>query len=139
MKRLVVHDGSLEALKWIALVLMTGDHVNKYLFNGTIPALFNAGRVALPLFIFVLAYNLARPGTLERGAYPRTMKRLALFGVLATPAFIALEIVRCVSCFSLSPCSRPSPLRKARWLKSIKVLCGSRGDPDTFISITMAR
>lgn len=28
--------------------------------------------------VFVLAYNLARPGTFERGAYPRTMKRLGV-------------------------------------------------------------
>ena len=40
--------------------------------------------------VFVLAYNLARPGTFERGAYPRTMKRLALFGAVASVPFIAL-------------------------------------------------
>ncbi|MDK3025103.1 TraX family protein [Cupriavidus taiwanensis] len=32
MKSLHVPDGTVEALKWIALALMTGDHVNKYLF-----------------------------------------------------------------------------------------------------------
>ena len=90
IKRPVIADDTLEALKWLALLLMTGDHVNKYLFNGTLPWLFNAGRVTLPLFVFVIAYNLARPDILERGVYPRTMKRLALFGALATPAFIAL-------------------------------------------------
>jgi hypothetical protein len=37
-----------------------------------------------------LAYNLARPRTFERGGYQRTMIRLAVFGALATPAFIAL-------------------------------------------------
>ena len=58
-------DGTIEGLKWLALVLMTGDHVNKYLFNATLPVLFEAGRIALPLFVFVLAYNLARPGTLD--------------------------------------------------------------------------
>ena len=90
MARLVINDGSVEALKWLALLLMTGDHVNKYLFNGTVALLFNAGRLALPLFAFVLGYNLARPGTLERGVYVRTMRRLATAGVLATPPFIAL-------------------------------------------------
>lgn len=35
LPRLVLSDGALEALKWTALLLMTGDHVNKYLFNGT--------------------------------------------------------------------------------------------------------
>jgi len=87
---LKVADGNLEALKWLALVLMTGDHINKYLFNATLPFLFQAGRVALPLFVFVLAYNLARPGAFERGVYERTMKRLAVFGILASIPFVAL-------------------------------------------------
>lgn len=88
--RLTVADGTVEGLKWLALLLMTGDHVNKYLFNATLPYLFEAGRLALPLFVFVLAYNLARPGTLERGVYGRTMWRLALFGAVATVPFVAL-------------------------------------------------
>jgi hypothetical protein len=85
-----ITDGTLEALKWIGLLLMTGDHVNKYLLNDTVPLLFDAGRAVMPIFIFVLAFNLARPGTLARGVYPRTMIRLAVFGALATPAFVAL-------------------------------------------------
>jgi hypothetical protein len=83
-------NGTLEALKWIGLAAMTGDHVNKYLFNGTLPALFEIGRVALPIFVFVLAYNLGRPGVLEKGAYIRTMKRLALFGAIAAVPYIGL-------------------------------------------------
>ncbi|MCP8688043.1 TraX family protein [Marinobacterium sp. OS208] len=82
--------GTIEALKWLALILMTGDHLNRFLFNGTVPALFELGRLALPIFVFVLAYNLARPGQLERGTYPRTMQRLAVFGALASVPFIAL-------------------------------------------------
>ncbi|WP_367899677.1 TraX family protein [Xanthomonas oryzae] len=85
-----ITNGTLEALKWIGLLLMTGDHVNKYLLNDTVPLLFGAGRAVVPVFVFVLAFNLARPGTLARGVYPRTMGRLAVFGALATPAFIAL-------------------------------------------------
>jgi hypothetical protein len=90
MKLLHVPDGTVEALKWLALALMTGDHVNKYLFNGTLPFLFEAGRLALPIFVFVLAYNLARPGAFERGAHARTMKRLAVFGAVASVPFVAL-------------------------------------------------
>ncbi len=90
MKTLVVTDGLLEALKWLGLIAMTGDHVDKYLFNGTNDVLFDAGRLAMPLFAFVLAYNLARPNTLERGVYGRTMRRLAITGLCATPAFVAL-------------------------------------------------
>lgn len=85
--RLAVSDGALEALKWLALLLMTADHANKFLFNGTNGAVFAAGRLAMPLFVFVLAYNLARPGVLERGGYVRTMLRLALSGILSMPAF----------------------------------------------------
>jgi hypothetical protein len=86
----VIADGTLEALKWLGLVLMTIDHVNKYLCNGVYPAAFAAGRLALPIFAVVLAYNLARPDSLARGVYQRTARRLFTFGLLATPAFIAL-------------------------------------------------
>ncbi len=90
LPHLILSDGTAEALKWLGLILMTGDHINKYLFNGTLPVLFETGRLALPLFVLILAYNLARPHTLEYGAYRRTMIRLAIFGGIATPAFIAL-------------------------------------------------
>lgn len=66
LPRLFVADGTVEGLKWLGLLLMTGDHVNKYLFNGTLPFLFEAGRLAMPIFVFVLAFNLARPGQIGR-------------------------------------------------------------------------
>jgi hypothetical protein len=90
LPRLVIAAGTLEALKWLGLVLMSVDHVNKYLFNGTNAAAFAMGRLALPVFAFVLAYNLARAGILARGVYLRTAIRLLVFGLLATPPFIAL-------------------------------------------------
>ena len=31
LPRLVLSDGTVEALKWLGLILMTGDHINKYL------------------------------------------------------------------------------------------------------------
>ena len=85
-----IADGTIEALKWVGLVAMLGDHINKYLLHERVQPLFWAGCLAVPLFGFVLAYNLARPGALKRGAYQRTMKRLGLVGLLATPAFLAL-------------------------------------------------
>jgi hypothetical protein len=87
---LAIADGTLEALKWLALVLMTLDHVNKFLFAQKLPFVFEAARLALPLFAFVLAYNLARPGTAAGGASTRTMKRLLIYGAIATPMFVAL-------------------------------------------------
>ena len=88
--RLILSDGTLEALKWLALLLMVADHINKYGLHDASHTLFNCGRIAMPLFVFVLAYNLARPDSFKRGAQTRTMKRLAFFGLLATPPFIAL-------------------------------------------------
>lgn len=88
--RLELSSGSLEALKWLALLLMTLDHVNKHLLHASVPELFAVGRLALPLFGFVLGYNLARPGALASGGYSRTARRLAIFGTIATIPFIAL-------------------------------------------------
>lgn len=90
LPRVVITDGTLEALKWLGLVLMTLDHANKYLFGHNLPGAFELGRVAMPIFGFVLAYNLARPGALAAGAHLRTMKRLALYGMAAAPFFIGL-------------------------------------------------
>jgi hypothetical protein len=81
-----IADGTLEALKWAALGLMLLDHVNTFLYNRTLPGAYQAGRWVAPVFAFVLAYNLARPDALQRGAHLRVMRRLALFGLLATPA-----------------------------------------------------
>lgn len=85
-----ISAGSIETLKWLALALMTLDHINKYFFAEKLPGVFELGRIAMPLFAFVLAYNLGRPATLASGAYGRTIKRLAIFGLLATPFFIGL-------------------------------------------------
>lgn len=90
LPRVVISNGTLEALKWLGLVLMTLDHANKYVFAHTLPGAFELGRLAMPIFAFVLAYNLARPGAMASGAHARTMKRLALAGVVATPFFIGL-------------------------------------------------
>ena len=85
-----VSDGTIEALKWLAVALMTLDHINKYCFGEKLPGIFELGRITMPLFAFVLAYNLARPGALEKGVYQRTVKRIAFYGVAATPFYIGL-------------------------------------------------
>ncbi|MDP2027881.1 TraX family protein [Sulfuriferula sp.] len=85
-----VPNGTIESLKWLALALMTLDHVNKYLLGDKLAGAFALGRLAMPIFAFVLAYNLARPGAMENGAHLRTMKRLLLVGVIASPFFMGL-------------------------------------------------
>lgn len=74
-------DGLLEWLKWLALVLMTGDHANKALYAGQLPLLSEAARVCFPIFAMVLVYNLCRPGV-DAG---RAMRRLLLVGCIAQP------------------------------------------------------
>jgi len=85
-----IPDGSLEALKWVALVLMTGDHINKYLLHEASGSLYALGRLVMPLFGFVLMAQLARPEAFRNGVHLRVMKRLAIFALLATPAFVRL-------------------------------------------------
>lgn len=87
LRPLVLSDAAVEILKWIAVALMVGDHVNKYLLHGAAPGLFQAGRLAMPLFAIVLGYNLARP---NEGVYARVAVRLAIAGTLASVPFIAL-------------------------------------------------
>jgi hypothetical protein len=88
-----IANGTLEAMKWLALVLMTLDHVNKYLFDHSLPGAFQAGRLAMPIFVFVLAYNLARPGGIAAGVYLRTGKRLAIYGAIACVPYMSLGTV----------------------------------------------
>ena len=84
-------DGTTEALKWLALVLMVLDHINKYLYHDALPWVFPIARLSFPLFGFVLAYNLARPETISNGAAVRVMKRLAIFALIAAIPHILLD------------------------------------------------
>lgn len=72
-----------EALKWLALVLMTGDHVNKVLLQGGMPWLTDAARVVFPIFAIVLAYNLATHP--DPQAARRSLSRMLLAAVLVQP------------------------------------------------------
>jgi hypothetical protein len=87
----VMAEGSLEAIKWAALTLMVFDHVNKYLYGETLPIIFQCGRIVMPMFGFVLAYNLARPNALSLGLHRCMMYRLTLAGLAASPMYIILN------------------------------------------------
>lgn len=88
--RLAIAGGTLELLKWSALLFMTLDHTNVFLLSESLSGVPALGRLAMPLFGFILAYNLARPGALRGGSYRRVLMRLAFFGALATPFHIVL-------------------------------------------------
>lgn len=81
MTALRIPSGGVEALKWFALVAMTGDHINAFFFARELPLLTELGRLAMPLFGIVIAYNLARTGV----QYTPTLLRLLALGLLAWP------------------------------------------------------
>ena len=87
--RFELSDGSVEGLKWIGLLAMTVDHVNRYLLSPQSLPLYDFGRIALPIFGVVFAYNLARPGALSN--INRWLRRLLLFGLVAQFAYLLLE------------------------------------------------
>lgn len=73
-----------ELLKWLGLLLMTGDHLAKVFYGGYLPVISELGRVAFPLFAIVMACNLAQPG-----ADPlKFLRRLLPWALVAQPFFI---------------------------------------------------
>lgn len=74
-------SGGRELLKWLALVLMTGDHANKVLHLGE-PLLSDLSRVVFPIFAIVLAYNLRDASADSRR---RSMVRLLVVALIAQP------------------------------------------------------
>ena len=88
--RVELSDGAVETMKWLGLVLMTADHAQKYGLMPTVPGVYEAGRMAFPLFGIVLAYNLARVQSHDRARYVRVLTRLLIYGAMASIPFIAL-------------------------------------------------
>ena len=84
-----IANGTLETLKWVALLAMTIDHINISLFNSKFYTLYCLGRIALPLFAFIFAYNLARL-TITAIIYKRVLSRLIFFGLIAQPAYMVM-------------------------------------------------
>ncbi|KRG61441.1 conjugal transfer protein [Stenotrophomonas humi] len=72
-----------EILKWVAVLLMTGDHAAKLLYGGYVPVVSELGRIAFPVFALVMAYNLAQPGA----DVSKSVKRLAMWGLIAQPVY----------------------------------------------------
>lgn len=82
--RLHFENGTLEALKWLALVCMVVDHVNQIVLDNTLGEWSQVvGRLAFPIFAVVFGYNLARPGL----DYLAIAKRLLWVAVLVSPIY----------------------------------------------------
>lgn len=82
-----IPEGTLEAVKWLALASMLWDHAIRFLLSGPYYGPATAfGRLAFPLFVLILAYNLARPG-MAWSVHRRMIVRLLGFGLLSVPAY----------------------------------------------------
>lgn len=92
---ITVSDGSLESLKWLAAFVMVADHINKFVLSNRYSVIFDAGRVVMPIFVFVFAYNLTRLNHIPNKIY----WRLFAFGVAA-----------CVPLFLMQPVNNWFPL-----------------------------
>lgn len=93
---LVMDSGTMEAIKWLAVLLMTLDHVNYHLLQGAYPWMYSAGRIALPLFVFTLAYHLAMPSAVgDRVALAlRVLERLLPIAVISSLPYLELNLFR---------------------------------------------
>jgi hypothetical protein len=80
---LLPQAAALSALKWLALVAMTLDHVNTY-FLGSRPDLYAIGRLAFPLFACVFGFKIGRPAPGKpTGLQKRTVLMLLTAAVAA--------------------------------------------------------
>ena len=86
---LSLSSGAIETIKWLALLAMTLDHTNKILFQTKFAWTYNLGRLAMPLFGFVLAYNLAKPDAYKNHVYRRVVTHTFIIGLAATPFYKA--------------------------------------------------
>ena len=88
LTRLKISNAALTAIKLIGIAAMLIDHYNSFVKVEYSPLLYEIGRLALPLFVFVLGYNLARIPTEKM---PKMLLRLLVFGVMATPLYNMLD------------------------------------------------
>lgn len=72
-------------VKWLALVLMIGDHFNAVFFDRSLPVISELARVVMPLFAMVLGWNIAHA---NEAARLRTLRRLMGWGIVAQPFYM---------------------------------------------------
>lgn len=107
-------SGGREFLKWLAVALMTGDHVISIFHLGYVPVVSELGRVAFPIFALVMAYNLAQPGA----KVGTSIRRLACWALLAQPVYaLAFGLwfpINVLGTFALAACAVWA-VERAQW------------------------
>jgi len=88
-----ISGGSIELLKWIGILTMTIDHINTFYFNSEYELMRQIGRIALPVFVIVLSYNIANFEGDKIKKIRQVIRKLFYFGVAAIPAFAYFKYV----------------------------------------------
>lgn len=81
MKHLSLNSNQIELLKWIALILMLGDHYSSIYIEDPFHILKITGRLVFPLFSIILVYNYIY-NTSNKLNF---IKRLFIFAILSEP------------------------------------------------------
>lgn len=84
---MLISNDRLTLLKLLAVASMVIDHFNKFVNPDYSQSMFLVGRLALPIFVFVLAFNLSR---IEPKKMPAIAGRLVFFGLLAIIPYNAM-------------------------------------------------
>ena len=83
--------GTIELVKWIALTAMVIDHVGELLLDqGKFSPAYHVGRIAFPLFAFVLGFKLSTKTNVAEPASLRTVKRLFVWALISFLPFYAV-------------------------------------------------
>ncbi len=130
------HDGTIEFVKWIALAAMLVDHAGALLFDqGTSSFAYRTGRLAFPLFAFVLGYKLSVKAADGSSSSLQTVKRLFLWALISfVPFYLAMGRLWTPNIFftlglgALACWVASSPLQKWRkWLAYLGIFAASFG------------
>lgn len=89
-KKIEINSATLEALKWLAVILMTIDHTNTFVLQSAHTWMYDAGRIAFPLFGFAFAYNMTRPSFFER--FPSRLLKIVVIGLIAQIPMVLMHV-----------------------------------------------
>jgi hypothetical protein len=80
---IATYQSGIETVKWIAVLSMTIDHINRVVLDHAVVWMFEVGRLALPLFCLAFGSGIAR-----RLNWKVTVPRLMAFGIMAQLAWL---------------------------------------------------
>src|SRR4051794_41251615 len=104
---------------------MLGDHVNTALLNSGVPFLWRFGRIAFPLFCFVLACHLVRGADA-----PRYARGLLLIGIVTQPVFAAafqVEFANVLFTLAAGAVLAAALLKQGGWRAHLALAAGTAG------------